>query len=377
LQKGSGASVKIMTQGLHTTKLFSKIYGGMIGAVIGDAMGGPVEGLHFEEIAKRHGVVDTFLPYSKEPSEHAQFTDHPGSYTDDTRLHLILCEAMIEAKGDITRGDFARAITDYHYTHTGKLERSFIEEYYLKGLYGSRKLIYGGQPTNGAIMGNAALGLVHPANPKAAFEIGYELAYITDGYAKESAAISVAAIAAAMRPNATVEGLIQEALDTAAWFRREGPLWGETIRTRVWARFEGRPNQELIHAATNIAKKHEDVFAVRPELYEALNVSPVGSEAGQTLAVALAMFVAAKGDFKKTIIGCVNYGRDNDSYATVGGAIAGALNGSEAIPTDWIETVLQANPNPNIHDVAVKLTEIVFAKHQEYKHTVHDVEELL
>jgi ADP-ribosylglycohydrolase len=366
-----------MTQQLHTTKLFSKIYGGIIGAAIGDAMGGPVEGLHFEEIAKRHGVVDTFLPYSKEPSEHAQFTNHPGSYTDDTRLHLILCEAIIEAKGYITRGDFVRAITNYHYAHTGRLERSFIEEYYLKGLYGSRKLIYGGQPTNGAIMGNAAIGLIHLANPKAAFEMGYELAYITDGYAKESAAISVAAIAAAMRPNATVESLIEEALDTAAWFRREGPLWAETIRSREWARFEGRPNQELIHAAINIAKKHNDVFEIRAELYEVLKVSPVGSEAGQTLAVALAMLVAAKGDFKKTIIGCVNYGRDNDSYATVAGAIAGALNGCKAIPKDWIETVLQANPEPNIHDIAIKLTEIALSKHEEYKRTVHDVEGLL
>ncbi len=359
------------------TKLFSKIYGGIIGAVIGDAMGGPVEGLHFEDIEKRHGVVDTFSPYTKEPSEHAQFTNHPGSYTDDTRLHLILCEAIIETQGHVTRGDFAKAITDYHYAHTGKLERSFIEEYYLKGFYGSRKLIYGGQPTNGAIMGNAALGLIHPANPKAAFEMGYELAYITDGYAKESAAMSVAAIAAAMRPNATVESIIQEALDTATWFRREGPLWAETIRTREWARFEGRPNQELIHAAISIAKKHNDIFAIRAELYEVLKISPVGSEAGQTLAVALAMFVAAKGDFKQTIIGCVNYGRDNDSYATVAGAIVGALHGVEAIPDDWIETVLQANPNPNIRDVAVSLTEIAMNKHQEHKRTVHDVEGLL
>jgi ADP-ribosylglycohydrolase len=362
---------------IEQTKLFSKIYGGMIGAAIGDAMGGPVEGWHYQDIEKHYGVVDTLLPYNKEPSEHTQYTNHPGSYTDDTRLHLILCEAIIEAKGDVTRGDFAKVITDYHYTHTGRLERSFIEEYYLKGFYGSQKLIYGGQPTNGAIMGNAAIGLIHPANPKAAFEMGYDLAYITDGYAKESAAISVAAIAAAMRPDASVESIIQEALETASWFRREGPLWAETIRTREWARFVGRPNQELIHAAINIAQKHHDVFSIRAELYEILKVSPVGSEAGQTLAVALAMLVAANGDFKQTIIGCVNYGRDNDSYATVAGAIAGALNGIEAIPTDWITTVLQANPNPNIRDVAMKLTEVTLCKHRELEQTVADVKGLL
>ena len=78
-----------------TNQLFSKIYGGFLGAVIGDAMGGPVEGLHYKTIKENYGIVDSFLSYKKEPSEHAQFSNHAGSYTDDSRIHLILCHAII------------------------------------------------------------------------------------------------------------------------------------------------------------------------------------------------------------------------------------------------------------------------------------------
>lgn len=358
---------------VENTQLFSKIFGGMIGAAIGDAMGGPVEGLDYHDMESQFGRVDSLLPYSKEPAEHAQFQNEAGSYTDDTRVNLLVSEAIIANNGHVVRGDFARVITDYYYNSNTELERAFIEEYFLKGLYGARKLIYGGQPTNGAIMGNAALGVLHPADPKAAFTDAYELSFITDGYAKESSAIAAAAIAAAMRPEAKIMEVIEEALDTAAWFRREDPLWAKTIQTHQWALFEGRPNQELVGAAIEIAQRHGELFSMRDELYEKLKVSPVGSEAGQTLAVAVAMLVAADGDFSQSVIGAVNYGRDCDSYATVAGAIAGALGGVDAIPPEWVNTVLAVNPRPNIKEVSKQITEIVVAHHQERQKTVEDV----
>ena len=356
------------------TTLHSKIAAGLIGAAIGDAMGGPVEGLSFEEIERCHGRVEDLLAYTKEPSEHAQFTNHPGSYTDDTRLHLILCQAILDAEGEVTRGDFAKALADFQRSHEGALERSFVEEYVLKGFYGSRKLIFGGHPTNGAIMGNAAIGLVYPADPTSAFRIAFELAYITDGYAKESAAIGAAAVAAAMHPDATPRRIVEEALGAADAFRREGPLWNETVRTRDWARFEGRPNHELVYAAVAEAERKRDVFAIRPELYRLLRVSPLGSEAGQTLAVALSMLVAANGDYTQAVIGAVNYGRDNDSYAAVTGAIVGTLNGLEGIPSSWRETVVAANPEPDLCAVARGLGAVALERHQRQEAIARAVE---
>ena len=361
---------------MQETLLYSKLYGGLLGAAVGDALGGPVEGLPYPEIERRFGRVEAMLPYPDDPSEHAQFSDEPGNYTDDTRLALIIAQAILQAKGQPVRGDLAKALVDYHHTHPNPLERSFVEEYYLKGLYGSRKLIYGGQPTNGSIMAIAPVGLIHPADPKAAFALAYELSFVTDGYAKESASMAAAAVAEAMRPGVRVEAIIESTLQTAAWFRREGTLWPTTIREREWARFEGRPNEVLIARALEVARGH-DVFAIRAELYDKLYVSPVGSEAGQTLAVALAMLVAADGDYRQAVIGAVNYGRDCDSYATVVGAIAGALQGVAAIPKDWAEAVLVANPQPDLRRVALELSQVVEALHLEQASTVQAVGVLL
>lgn len=344
---------------------------------VGDALGGPVEGLSFEQIRAQHGRVDRMLPYQKPPSEHAQFANDPGSYTDDTRLALIYCEAILQAEGSPARGDLARVLSDYHHTHTRELERSFIEEYYLKGLYGGRKLIYGGQATNGALMAIAPVGLLHPADPKAAFALAYELSFVTDGYAKESAAMAAAAVAEAVRPGADAEQVVRVSLETAAWFRREGLLWPKTVREREWARFEGRPNEVLIGIALEAARATEDVFALPELLYPRLLVSPVGSEAGQTLAVAFAMLIASGGDFRLAVQGAVNYGRDCDSYAAVAGAVAGAMHGAQAIPGEWGGAVLEANPTPDLRQVSADLCAVVMRQHLERQATVHAVQQLL
>jgi hypothetical protein len=39
------------------------------------------------------------------------------------------------------------------------------------------------------------------------------------------------------------------------------------------------------------------------------------------------------------VLGATNYGRDSDSIATMGGALAGALGGESAVPADWAEIV--------------------------------------
>jgi len=84
---------------LEDTILFDKIYASMLAAAIGDAMGGPVEGWHYERIAATHGVVKTLLPYDDPPDFHAHFATIPGAITDDTRLKHILCNAAAAFHG--------------------------------------------------------------------------------------------------------------------------------------------------------------------------------------------------------------------------------------------------------------------------------------
>ena len=52
----------------------------------------------------------------------------------------------------------------------------------------------------------------------------------------------------------------------------------------------------------------------------------------------------AGGDTVDTILGSANFGRDADTIATIGGAIAGALRGAGTLPDDWIAEVRAATP---------------------------------
>jgi ADP-ribosylglycohydrolase len=372
---GFGDGDKGSLMELEVTKLFSKVYGCLLGGAVGDALGGPVEGWDYQRIAREFGQLDQMLPYSTAPSEHGAFGKAPGTYTDDTRLKHILCDAIVAKDGAPDRGDLARACADYYYAHADNiLAQGFIEEYFLKGLYGERKLIFGGQPTNGAIMMNSPIGLVDACDPRHAAADAFEIAFITDGYAKYSAAMMAAAIAAAMKPDATVDSVISDAIDALNALKVEGPFWRRS--GRIYQEV-GLPNERAVETAIKIAQRERDVFKLPPLYYDVLARGPLFAEATQTLAVALGMFVAADGDPRLTIMGAVAYGRDNDSYASIGGALAGAYSGAEKIPREWGTVVQEANPEPDLRDLALKLAKIVTQKLDAQRTIISDLARLV
>lgn len=363
----------VMARPLAQTALFDKIWGAMLAGAVGDAMGGPVEGWTYQRIAETYGVLDRLLPYESPPDYHNQFAQAPGTVTDDTRLKHLVARAIVEAGGQPRRGDLVRAVVDAYHAAESQLARGFLEEYALGGIYGEEKLIWGGQMTNGFLMANAPLGLICPADPDAAFALSYAVDFISDGYAKYSAAMGVAAVAAAMGPGATPSSVVSGALSAAASHRVVGPL----TRDWQWYRHVFNLNERLVTTAVEIAARHHDVLSLRAEYDEALTVSDLGSEAAQTLAVALGMVVAADGDLRRTIVGAVNYGRDNDSYASVAGAIAGALHGAGAIPGAWRTTVAEANPEPDVRALSLALARVAADRQAKRRRVLTAVDALL
>ena len=360
--------------------LQDRVRGVLFGAACGDALGGPVEGLDHDAISRRFGEVDRMLPYDKAPAEHAQFANAPGSITDDTRLHLITCAAVLARGTGVRAGDLAIAIDDWRDRHREEIERAFIEEYHYAALVGPSKAPWGGHATNGAIMSNHVVGVLHAGDPVAAFRTALDLAYLSDGYGREAAAIHAAIVAAAFRPGAEIRAMVQEALDVAWSERRDGPHWRTTIAEHPWARFEGRPNHELIARAIELVDAAPppgdpaDDAELRDRLYEALYVTPVGSDAGQTLAVAVAMLVLFDADPARTIRACVAYGRDNDSYASVAGAVAGAMHGLQALPEAWVRDVRAANPDLPLDATADRLVEVVRGRTRAARAVLDDLE---
>jgi ADP-ribosylglycohydrolase len=360
------------TPAIERTVLFDRLYGSLLASAIGDAMGGPVEGLTHGQIAARWGRVDGYLPYERPPSFHGAFSQAPGTYTDDTRLRLLLCQAIIDRCGLPSRGTFGRSLIAAQQAARSELERGFWEEYAFKVIHGGEKLIFGGEPTNGAIMMNSPIGLVCPGAPDEAFSAAYELAFLPDGYAQHSAAAMAAAVAAAVTPGATVDTIVETALEALSRHRRrvEGPRWNSSPQ-----RYE--PNEHAVRTAVAIARSHDSVFDTYSDFYGELSRSPLLSEASQTLAVALGIFVAARGDLRLTVLGCVNYGRDCDSYASVAGALAGAFRGTGAIPAAWISPVIEANPEPNLAVIARGLCHVVAARLRGRSREVEAMERLM
>lgn len=344
---------------MEGTALFSKVYGCLLGGAVGDALGGPVELWSTEKIRETYGNLDRFVPYDREPSHHGQFRNALGVTTDDTRLKHLLCRAILNAGGKPRPGDVGHVLADAYHHAPDALHEGFVEEYYYKAIWGRDKVIFSGEPTNGAIMANSPLGLICACRPDQAYQLGFDLAFFTDGHAKTAAAMMAAAVAEAMRPTATVDGIIEAARAAHLRFarRREGDHW----HTTPW-RYD--PNLKFLDEALVIARRERDVFAIREPLMHLLEWGHLFSESVHTLVVALAMFVAAEGDLRRAVIGAVMYGRDKDSYASVVGALAGAFQGAEAVPTQWSQPVIEGNPEVDMRDLARKLSALIAADHR-------------
>ncbi|MCB9457055.1 MAG: ADP-ribosylglycohydrolase family protein [Anaerolineaceae bacterium] len=360
---------------MQKTALFKKVYGCMLGGAIGDALGGPVEHMTPEAIRETYGGnLDRYVPYSRPPAHHAQFAegDGIGAYTDDTRLKHLHCQAIFRAGGKPRPGDLAMVLAEAYHHAPDSMHEGFVEEYYMQALWGEDKVAFGGEPTNGSLMANSPLGLITACRPDEAYQLGFDMAFLTAGYARNSSAMLVAAVAEAMRPNTTVDGIIDAARTAHQRFsrRREGDHWHST----EW-RYD--PNIQFLDKALEIARRERDVFAIREPLTAVLEWGHLFSEAIHTLVVALAMFVAAEGDVKQSIMGAIMYGRDKDSYASVAGALAGAFNGVDGIPVEWIQPVIAGNPAVDMHDYSVKLTGLIVKDYEQSRTNIGDLGALL
>jgi ADP-ribosylglycohydrolase len=181
----------------------------------------------------------------------------------------------------------------------------------------------------GAAMYMAPVGIVNAGNPRGAYSEAIELAGAhQSSYGREAAGVLAAAIAEALSPNASVESIINVCLDLA----RDG------TREAILAVTQAAQNISNWQAAIPILRQAVLPFDSVGEHYRDPHPDarrPSRTKAIEELPVALGMLVMAKGEYLPTILGGVNYGRDSDSIASMGGAISGALHGASAVPAAW------------------------------------------
>lgn len=307
-------------------------YGMFIGGAIGDALGGPVENLRYEDIEEiygKGGIKELVCPFGR---KHAQISD-------DTQLTLFTAEGLIRSETRARRKKTERTIDE---TCT-VLFRSYLRWLYTQGLQTARwnykdydgwlvKLgllhayrepgvtcitslgrgIKGSidHPLNdskrcGGLIRVAPIGLIERKDK--AFKLAAECAAITHGHPTAYLAAGAFAL------------MISEIINGESL---EGAIWAGINQLRNMDK--GKECSDKLDRAVYLAhEKPGDLEAI-----ESLGTTPMAHD---VLAMAVYAVLSCSDDFHKAMHIAVNHSGDSDSVASIAGNLLGAYLGFGAI----------------------------------------------
>ncbi|OKI64093.1 ADP-ribosylglycohydrolase family protein [Streptomyces sp. MJM1172] len=352
--------------------------GCLIGAAVGDALGGPVEGWTPDQIVERHGgrvhgVVGPWYEDWRTARPIAPYHKGDGHVTDDT----LMTHALVRVYEAVRDHLDAYAVADHLVpdlmtnprwipeleAEALPLQRIFLAEKWivtrLHYAHADPREAGAGNIVNcGAAMYMAPVGIVNAGNPEGAYAEALDIAGAhQSSYGREAAGVFAAAVAAACAPGATAGSAVETALALA----KDGTR--EAIAAVREAALEQRDVESAPAPLRAAVAPYDSVGAdYRKPSLGARRPSRLHSI--EELPVALGMLLVADGAYEASVLGAVNYGRDCDSIATMAGAIAGALGGEGAVPAAWAKQVAEAS-RLDLHAPAAALTAVareVFAR---------------
>jgi len=329
-----------------TAGLFDKIYGCIAGAYLGSAFGVPVEGWDYRKIAFKYNMLQEFLP--RRVIKGTLLT--AGSTEDGIEREKYMYLAIIEKKDRITADDLVGTWlkvmnSDEKLEGMKQMTEQFDRDLMQMARAGTTPARRLGE--KGYLHLNAPIRCFHPiALINACDEEGaikdmqdilrvYQPAQ-SNGY--EWGKAYMAAVAHAMRADATIDSVIETAL-----------------------KYSSADMKKEIQAGLDIAAKFNDPINQRKELYaefmkiynkdtdKAAGAYPQ-SRANECCTVALSFFKAVKGNVKDGILLATNNGRDSDCNTAATAGLCGAFTGTKTIPPEWIKMVDEAtkqNPYTN------------------------------
>ncbi|MFJ7767105.1 ADP-ribosylglycohydrolase family protein [Streptomyces sp. NPDC097107] len=339
-----------------TPTLQERITGALVGAAVGDALGGPVEGYSPEQILERHGgrVHGVVGPWNGDAWRTARpiapYHKGDGHVTDDT----LMTHALVRVYGTVRDHLDAYSVSEHLVpdlitnprwipeleAEALPLQRVFLAEKWLAarihyGHVDPREAGTGNIVNCGAAMYMAPVGLVNAAHPAGAYAEALDVAGAhQSSYGREAAGVLAAAVAAACAPGATPDSVVSACLSLA----KDGTRAAIEAVCEVASRYSDfesalAPLREAVAPYDTVGPDYRapSLAARRPSRVHAIEELPV----------ALGMLLVSGGDYRHAVLGAVNYGRDCDSIATMAGALAGAL--SSPVPEDWAKTVAEAS----------------------------------
>ncbi|GFE17586.1 hypothetical protein Sgleb_56330 [Streptomyces glebosus] len=331
--------------------------GALVGAAVGDALGGPVEGRTPEEIVQRHGgrvegVVGPFHDDWRTARPLAPYHKGDGHVTDDTLMTHALVRVYEAVRDHLDAYDIAdHLVPDLIGTprwipeleaEALPVQRIFLAEKWIVARlhYGHadpREAGVGNIVNCGAAMYMAPVGIVNAGNPDRAYAEALDIAGAhQSSYGREAAGVFAAAVAAAFIPDATPSSVVVQALRLAKDGTRAAiEAVCEAASSVTDPASAPAPLRAAVAPFDTVGPDYRNpsLGARRPSRLHAIEELPI----------ALGMLLIGGGDFRSTVLGSVNYGRDCDSIATMSGALVGALRGAEAVPAEWSTEVASAS----------------------------------
>ena len=337
LAKSSGAGEKKENkkQQRAPVSLREKFFGCIAGCHIGSAMGAAVEGKTWQQIEAEHGTLDKLLAYQHYDPKVFKWLREPGTTEDGVERQKLMITAIIEKQDRINAEDLRRAWVDHMNPNAGGI----VSEPFEEKLLALAKTTMPAADIGKYCDYSGLVSLSRSCHPIALINAGDIPAAINDvreigqlyntanSRGIQWAEVTVVGIAAATKPNATVDSVLNAIFNNCGkadkrFVKDCGILW------------ELKRGLKL----TKNCKDFRQMRETFDTLYQCNAGAPYpGSYASEVVTKALCIFKMTKANTWQAVKAAVNLGRDTDCCAAVAAGLAGALSGADSIPEDIIK----------------------------------------
>jgi len=330
--------------------------GAFVGAAIGDAMGGPVEGNHAARIRRLVGEINGLLPYQKpyslsDPHPGYALRTDAGSVTDDTFIRADFTRFYLDTRPPRTPGMLVEWM----------LDNADFSQWWPPVIEGLERVKRGeATAENGGLtffQGGGLgwwtpIGILHAGDPEGAALETRNMSRIWKAPLEQDLSGAVqAGVAEGMREGASAESVVEAILGVC------GPLARKLVERAVEIARDARGVSDLAdklyHAVLmpELKDRHEkepprEVDAPVPPVLKPLDDSDeqyMSSFVAEQVPVAVAAFVYGRSEPRRAMPAACMIGRDADSTATTVGSWVGALHGESGLPKEWADRVCEVN----------------------------------
>lgn len=323
--------------------VYDKIFGAVLGFRAGCAMGAITEyNWPLNQMEEVFGFHDELIPY-----KHYDGTwTHPaGSTEDGGERHKLICTAIIEKQDRINYQDLIGVWLrdceiDEMYHMTQPYDRTLLSFARWGVLPEDMPVTEFGMPSD---LGEhihltartfQALPCINAGDPENAIadvnDIGKLYYEDPNDDAFAWGAVYNAAMALAMLPDATVESVIEGALEYATLEIKEEIRHALAITEK----YDDPMNRDMWQELNDMYMDPDSKYYAFGRIEKYPN-----SSIYENVGYAFALFKATNGDVEQSVLIAVNRGYDTDCTAASAGALSGALSGTSKIPEDWIVTL--------------------------------------